>query len=338
MKNIIALGNDACRALGIVPHNNPGQLGHGQVCLANDSLFSQATFSQEVTTFGIGYTDPNRNKLMELLGFMAPSRNGPRNAIVTVYDEDEPFEAVDPAKVKRAMLADFPEVKQRTSTKTTRALANRGLTLVLDNDQLKEKLNWETMHAAWLMDLLARASIIEAVALFRAMSPSSAVIWDALANPDLDVKSTNISVLAPTSGFKANRALMGEEVTLLRQLAYEARNDPGGVAGALAQTDEQIATRMGLDRVRSNAERYNNGGSKDTFLGNSLFLFTAQDRESPEDSSNIVRHVSNTDFGGGNYATFIERKLKKTFITVENYELLAVQHTSGAAELTVTGV
>lgn len=338
MKNLIALGNAACRALGIVPHNNPGDLGHGQVCLANDSLFSQATFSQEVTTFGIGYTDPNRNKLMELLNFIAPTRNGPRNAIVTVYDEDEPFEAVDPAKVKRELLADFPEVKQRTSTKTTRKLANRGLTLVLDNDQLKDKPNWQAMHAAWLMDLLARASIIEAVALFRAMSPSSAVVWDSLANPDMDVKSTNISVLAPVTGFKANRALIGEEATLLRQLAYESRNDAGGYAGAAMLTDEQIATRMGLDRVRTNAERYNNSGSKDAFIANSLFLFTAQDQESPEDSSNIVRHVSNADFGGGNYATYIEQRLKKTLITVENYELLAVQHTTGAAELTVTGV
>ncbi len=338
MKNLIALGNDTCRALGIVPHSNPGALEPGQVCLANDSLFSQATFSQEVTTYGIGYTDPNRNKLMELLGFIAPTRNGPRNATITVYDEDEPFASVDPAKVKRELLADFPEVKQRTSSKVTRKLANRGLTLVLDNDQLKDKPNWQTMHAAWLMDLLARASIIECVALFRAMSPSSPVVWDALANPDMDVKSTNQQVLATATGFKANRALIGEDVTLLRQLAYEARNDPGGVAGALAQTDEQLATRMGLDRVRSNAERYNNGGSKDTFLGNSLFLFTAQDQESPEDSSNIVRHVSNADFGGGNYATYIEQRLKKTFLTVENYELLAVQHTSGACELSVTGV
>ncbi len=338
MKNLTALGNDICRSLGIVPDRNPGEVPHGTVHLANDSLFSQATFSQEVTTGAIGYTDPNRNRLIGLLGFLAPTRPGPRNAIVTVYDEDEPFEAVDPAKVKREMLADFPEVKQRTSTKVTRKLANRGLTLVLDNDQLKDKPNWETMNAFWLVDLLTRASIIEAVALFRAMSPSSPVVWDALANPDMDVKSTNIQVLAPVSGFKANRALIGEDVTLLRQLAYEARNDPGGVAGALAQTDQQLATRMGLDRVLSNAERYNNNGSKDTFLGNSLFLFTAQDQESPEDASNIVRHVSNADFGGGNYATYIERKLKKTFLTVENYELLSVQHTTGACELTVTGV
>jgi hypothetical protein len=154
----------------------------------------------------------------------------------------------------------------------------------------------------------------------------------------MDVKSTNIQVLAAATGFKANRALIGEYPTLLRQLAYEDRNNPGGFAGAGAQTDEQIATRMGLDKVRTNAERYNNGGVKDTFLDNSLFLFTAQDQESPEDASNIIRHVSATDFGGGQYATYIERKLKKTFITVENYELLNVQHTTGACELTITGV
>ena len=330
----IALGNNICDRLGIVPTQDYSQLRHGQICLANDSLFTQSTFQTEVTSFGIGYADPNRNRLSDLLNFIAPKRPGPRNALVTVYDETEPFEAVDPAKVKRAELGDFHTVKQRSATKVTRAVLNRGLTIVLDNDQLKDKPNWEQMHTMWLIDLLTRASIIEAIALASASASTATITWNKNYNPDIDIKSVNVDVLAPVTGFKANRLLLGESASLSRQLAYEGQNTAGGFAGAANLTDEQIATRMGLDRVRTNAERYNNSGTKDTFLGAKALLFSAQDAESPEDNSNIVRHVANTDLGG-EYAVYVDRKLKKTLITVENYELFAAQHTTGLALLTV---
>jgi hypothetical protein len=334
MKTFALANASTCLALGILPHNNVGELKHGQVCLANDSLFSQATFQQEITTFGIGYTDPNRNQLMSLLNFVAPKRTGPRNALVTVYDETEPFEAVDPAKVKREILGDFHNVKQRTSTKASRKLVNRGLSIVLDKDQLKDKPDWQNMHTMWLIDLLTRASIIEALAIHTAAAATSNVVWNGNADPDMDINSTNIQVLAPATGFKANRALYGEEATLLRKAAYRKQNNAGGYASASALSDAEIATATGLDQVRTNAERYNNNGVKDTFLGSKVLLFSAQDKESPEDNSNVVRHVSNTDIGGGEIATYIQEYLKKVILTVENYELIVAQHVSGLALLT----
>lgn len=335
MKNFV-LSNAICAALGIQGHNNPSQLQHGQICLANDSLFSQATLQTEITSFGIGYADPNRNKLIDLLNYIAPMRAGPRNAIVTSFDETEPFETVDFNKVKRAELGDFHTVKQRTSTKSTRKVPNRGLTVVLDKDQLKDKPNWQQMHTMWLIDLLTRASILEVLSIYAAAASTGNLIWDNHSNPDLDIQSTNIQVLAAATGFKANRLLVGETATLIRTEAYEGRNDPGGYAGANARSDADIATRCGVDSARTNAERYNNNGVKDTFLGSKALLFTAQDGESPEDASNVVRHVSDTD-AGGQYAVFVDdRPLKKVLISVENYELPFAQHTSGVAELSVS--
>lgn len=331
----LALANMA--ALGLLPihaHDNYSVVPHGGICLANDSLFSQATLQVESTTHGIGYADPNRNRLMQLLNFIAPLRPGPRNAVITVYDEDEPFEIVDYTKVKRAELGDFPTVKQRTSTKVTRKVLNRGLTCVLDTDQLIDKPNWRTMHTEWLIDLLTRASILEAFALHTTIAAADAYLWNAAANPDLDLKNLNVTVLAPATGFKANRAVFGEEATLVRQIAYEPQNNAGGYAAAAIMSDEGIAARIGVDRVLTNVERYNNSSSKDTFLGSKVLLFSAQDGESPEDISNVVRHTSST-VGGGAYAVYIEERLKKTLITVENYELFATQHTGGEALITV---
>lgn len=334
MKQTVALANSICLALGIQPTRNFDGLGHGQICLANDSLFSQSTFQQEVTTFGIGYADPNRNNLVNLLSYLAPTRLGPRNALVTVYDETEPFEAVDYKAVKRSELGDFREVKQRTSTKVTRKLVNRGLSVVLDNDQLKDKPNWRAMHTMWLIDLLTRASILEVLALYAAFAATDTYQWNANADPDMDVQNLNVNVLAPATGFKANRILYGEAATLIRKNSYRAQNNAGGYASA-SLNDADLAPSLNLDRARVNAERYNNAGSKDTFLGSKFLLFTAQDAESPEDASNVARHVANTDFGGGQYATYIEERLKKTILTVENYELFATQHTGGAALVTI---
>lgn len=331
----LALGNNICERLGIIPTTNPADLKHGQICLANDDLFTQETYQTEVTSFGIGYADPNRNRLSQLRDFLAPQRPGPRNALVTEYDETEPFEAVDPAKVKRSELGDFNSVKQRSSTKVARKIVNRGLTVVLDNDQLKDKPNWEQMHTQWLIDLLSRATIIEAIALYTAFAGASSLTWSTgTPNPDTDIIGKNINVLAPATGFKANRALYGEAATLLRREAYEAANTAGGFAGAAALADADIATRIGVDMARTNAERYNNNGSKDTFLGSKVLLFSAIDAESPEDISNVVRHTSATD-QGGDYAVYVQRMLKKTYIVVENYELLATQHTSGAALVSI---
>ncbi|HEX3855958.1 MAG TPA: hypothetical protein VHY30_01535 [Verrucomicrobiae bacterium] len=336
MKQNYPLNDAVCARLGILPTRDVGSLKHGQICLANDDLFSQETVQTELTTFGIGYADPNRNQLMSLLNYFAPKRPGPRNVLVTQYDETEPFEAVDPAKVKRAELGDFHTVKQRSSTKVARRVINRGLAIVLDNDQLKDKPNWEQMHTMWLIDLLTRASIIEVLALFAAFAPTANLLWNNVNNPDLDINSTNIQVLALATGFKANRACYGEYATLLRRQAYEGSNNPGGYAGAANIDDAAIATRIGVATSRTNVERYNQAGVKDTFLGSKVLLYTAIDGESPEDASNVVRHVSNTDLGG-EYSVYVERKLKKTIISVENYEVFATQHTSGAALLTVRG-
>lgn len=330
----LPLSHNICARLGIKPTTDLAQ-PHGTIVLANDSLFTQATYQQEVTTFGIGYADPARNRLAQLLDFLAPRRPGPRNAIITQYDETEPFETVAAEQVKREILGDFPTVKQRSSTKSTRALVNRGLSVVLDRDQLKEKPNWQQMHTAWLIDLLTRASILEVLALYTSFATAANQTWGATSNPDLAVVSYNQETLAPVTGFKANRACYGEAATYVRRVAYESQNNAGAYARA-SVNDADLAAAIGVDRVLVNAERYKNTTTKDTFLGSKVLLFSAQDQESPEDFSNVVRHLSATDLGG-DYAVYVdEAHLKKVTITVENYELFATQHTTGCALLTIS--
>jgi len=333
----IALANGLCTALNILPHTNVDSLQHGQICLANDALVSQATLQVELTTHGIGYADPMRNQLMDLLNFIAPRRVSGRNALVTQYNEHEPFEVVDYKKVKREPLADFAGVQQRTSTKVSRLVPNRGLTIKLDRDQIAEKPNWQQMHTFWLIDLLTRASILEALAVYTAAAIADTFVWNSEADPDLDLQNVNVNVLAAATGFKANRALYGEAATLLRKIAYRSQDTAGAFQSA-GLNDADLATAINVERARVNAERYNGAANaKNTFLGSKVLLFSAQDAESPEDNSNVVRHVANA-MGGGDYAVHLtEVGVKSIFITVENYELIQLQHTSGMELITVSG-
>ncbi len=194
----VALGNDA--APNAFASNNVGA-HHGQVCLANDSLLRQSEYIEELTSFAIGYDGMTGNRLRQLRDFLAPPRPSNSRLIrLTVYDENEPWQTVDYTKVKRGMLADFMRVRQRAASKVDLQVPNRGLTVLLDRDQLKDKPEWQQMHTKWLIDLMMRATVLEAVSLIANGAIVSSTTWDAGSNPDLELKQDIIN-LANTTGF-----------------------------------------------------------------------------------------------------------------------------------------
>lgn len=332
----VALGNDF--APQAIASADVGRF-HGQVCLANDSLLRQSEYIEEVTTYAISYDGMVGNRLRILRDLLAPPRPSNSRIIrMTIYDESEPFQTVDYTKVKRGVLADFARIAQRVASKEDLQIPNRGLTLLLDRDQLKDKPEWQQVHTKWLMDLMMRATILEAIALYQASAISTNLIWDSASNPDLDVK-TNILSLANTTGFYPNTAVYGDAAALVRQTAYESQLTAGSLARAGQFTEEQVATAIGVDRCLINAERYATAASaavKQEFIGSNVLLFTSVEADGPMDASNLVRHVANAAFGGGEYAVYVtDLGVKLIGLTVENYEYLNMQHTTGVQQLAV---
>jgi len=337
---MIALSNSrarACRSLGIALSDSLPQ-SHGQVCLANDTLIDQASYTEELTTYGIGYGSMTGNKLRTLRDFIAPPRlSNSRTVRLTQYDETEPWATVDYNKIKRAPMADFAEVRQRSATKVDRTIPNRGLTVRLDRDQIKDRPMWQQIHTQWLIDLLLRATVMESLDVLSAAALSDLVTWNSTSDPDMDIKS-RLLAQANITGFYPRRALYGDQATLKRQRAYRAQLNAGSLAGAQAVGDDQIAAVIGLDAVLSSAERYQSGASARTELvGSNVLVFTSIDTDSPEDPSNLVRCVANASFGGGEYAVYLTQEGVKTiYLTVENYELISVQHTTGLMKIAVS--
>ncbi len=311
---------------------------HGQVCLANDSLLRQSEYIEEITTYAISYDGMVGNRLRQLRDLLAPPRPSNSRIIrMTIYDEHEPFQTVDYTKVKRGVLADFARIAQRVATKEDLQIPNRGLTLLLDRDQLKDKPEWQQLHTKWLLDLMMRATIQEALVLLSTAATQAATVWDAASNPDMELKQDVITT-ANMTGFYPTCALYGDQAALKRQNAYESQLTAGSIMRAGQYSEEQIATALQVDKVLVNAERYignTAATTKTEFVGSNVYLFTAED-ESVMDASNIVRHVANAAYGGGDYAVYInEHGPKLISLTVENYEYLHTQHTSGVLQIAV---
>jgi lambda repressor-like predicted transcriptional regulator len=301
-------------------------------------LLRQSEYIEEITTYAISYDGMVGNRLRQLRDLLAPPRPSNSRIIrMTIYDEHEPFQTVDYTKVKRGVLADFARIAQRVATKEDLQIPNRGLTLLLDRDQLKDKPEWQQVHTKWLMDLMMRATVLEAIALLEASATVSNTTWDAGSNPDLELKN-DIIALANATGFYPSTAIYGDIAALKRQNAYESQLTAGALARAGQFTEEQVATAIGVERCIINAERYQQatGATKQEIIGSNVLLFTSIEADGPMDSSNLVRHVADAAYGGGDYAVYVtDVGVKLIALTVENYEYLHVQHTTGIQQVAV---
>lgn len=336
----ITLANVRSAALHSVGVNVRAQsideVGFHTPFLANESLMVETSFLDEITAWAIGYGSIG-NELQKLRDFLAPPRPSTSRTIrVTIWDENEPFATVDQTQVKRSLLGSFFEIRQPSATKGDRLVLNRGLSCKIDNDELKERPLLQQKTTQWMIDLLMRASVLEAVALFQSMAVVNNTVWDAASNPDMEVQNQLIQE-ANITGFKPNRGVYGDTASFKRKQAYDNQLTAGSLARSQMMTDQEIAVSTGLREVLTNADRYQSTATaKKEIIGSNLFLFTGVDGESPEDPSNIVRHTASASYGGGEYAVYLTPHGPKTSIlTVENYELMQTQHTTGAMQFVI---
>ena len=338
----IALSNERYgRALahtGVMMAVATGNEMHGTICLPNDSLLRSSQNIEELQTFAASYDSMTGNGLARLRDFLIPPRPSTQRIVrLTTYNENEPFETVDYNRVKRGMLADFAEVRQRTATKADLQLPNRGLTVILDREELAGKPEWQQSHTKWLIDILNRASVLEAVDIYTAAAIAYSTVWDAGSNPDLDIRNQVLS-LADTTGFYPQNIAYGDRAHLKRQNAYEGQLTAGSLARAAQFTEAELSAALDIPNVLINAERYQSSATaKQEIIGQNALLFTGIKDAGPHDPSNLVRHVQTGGGGAGEYAVYVtDLGVKKIALTVENYEYIHTQHTTGIMKVKVS--
>jgi len=309
----------------------------GQVLFANDSRFLETYFSEPLTTYAVGWRDPNN--IEASLDFIAPPVVVGRRFEWKKAANAEEFlsEIVDD---QRAIGSDFKRVEFTASDVTDKTI-NKGLTYIADLDNVSGP-NWQNHKVAKLLRRLYRNEFRRGISALAAAATNSNVIWDTSAgvNPDQDLK-TDLLTATNASGIRPNRILYGDTAWNKRGLSYEGQlSTSTAYANIAAMTPDQLAARLMVDKVMLSRERYQTSASaKSEIVSNLVFAFYAEDGVDTEDPSNIKRFVSsfNAEQGGGLVRVYVQQiSSKLVAITVEHYSKIVVTFATGIRKWTVS--
>jgi hypothetical protein len=330
MNNIAMENSHSSVSPGLERDN--GQIQPGQVCLANESRFNSAFFSEPLTAYATGWRDPNQ--LEAILDFIAPPVQVGRRFEFKKADNSEAF-LLDTDDL-RAIGADFKKVEFKGATQSDKTV-NKGLTVRVDLDLVGEMPNWRELYTARLLHRLLRSEFKRAMDLVLGSATNTAKTWDSTAgkDPDQDILSELMSAV-DSSGVRPNRILFGDVAWHKRMLAHRAQATAGGYASA-GLTAGELAGFLGVESVRVSRERYQSTAStKGKIVPDIVLLFYGIEGATTEDPTHAKRFWSAVE-GGGKYRVYEQQTSSKIVdLTVEHYSSVLLTSTVGLRKLTIT--
>lgn len=340
--NEVALANVAAveRQHAHIP--NDSAMVPGEIYLANESVFSQQYFDEPLTTYVVGWRDPNdiEATLNFFTGTPVPTS---RRFTYKEWTNIEEFLSEGANDDLRAIGAEFPTVKY-TGKETHARTDNRGLRIRVDLDEVADPdsalaggiPSYQARIVEKLKRRILRNALRRAIALLGAAAVNTGKTWDTTAgkDPDQDVL-TELVTATTVSGIRPNRVGYGDTAWAKRILSHRAQNTAGGYASA-GLTPEQVGmflnTLTYISRERFSAQ----GAALAEIVSNLVLMFFANNGADQEDPSNIKRFVSATD-SGGPFRVYVQQVTSKLVdITVEHYDLIKITSTLGIRKFTVS--
>lgn len=317
----------------VLTYANESELQPGNIyALPNDSRFEAGNLSVPLTAYATGWRDPYN--YLEMLEWVAPAVQVGGNLFeFKKTKNNEMYVTETEASVRRAIGADFGEVEY-TGEKARERVYNKGLRAVIDEDD--ETFDGQDRQiVSRLMDRLVRIDLRAAIGVLgTAASAAIEKTWNGSANPKKDLRDA-ARLAKNETGMRPNKLLFGGPAYDLWQDSYESQETAGAFASA-GRTPDEIARGLNLaGGGRVSEEVYQSSNTaKAEIVGNYIFMFFAESGLMKDDPSNIKRFVRNTK-GGGAFAVYVEKKPKRTFITVEHYSNIVATATVGLRRLLV---
>jgi hypothetical protein len=305
-----------------------GRQAPGVVCLANEERFTAAHFSEPLTAYAVGWTDPEN--IRGTLDAMCPRVDVSRRFEFKQALNAESF--LSEADDIRAIGSPFKRVEFKGSSTNERTL-NKGLTMRLDRDDLVP--GQEERDTARLIARLYRNDLRRAAALIVAAATNTNKTWDttALKDPDADVLADLITS-GDARGINPNTVVYGETAWQKRSLSHRAQNTAGGFASA-SLTPEALAQLLGVARVLISRERYQSGAATKTKIVSAyVLMYFAQGNISKDDPSDVKQFVTPTE--SGDVRVYREEHAKYIDITVEHYSNIVMTGSTGVRMFTVS--
>jgi hypothetical protein len=312
-----------------------GNIEAGHVYAANASRFATANFQEALTDYSVGYRDPEA--LDVLLAVLAPAiPNCPRRFEYFVANSSKAFLADDIADVIRNIGGEFKRVEDFGSMVTDR-IQQKGLVYRLDYLALDPGMDREQARrqkVAMLQGRLLRADLRAAVAVHDLGATNLAKTWGTDSNPHKDVRDSLV-LGANGCGMRPNNVVFGEGAYDKMQDVFEAQDTPHA-GRAASMTKEQLAAKLGVDRVVTVSARYaSSATAKSTIVGAAVYMFLGYPGQNLEDPSHIKRFLHPAN-GGGDWGVYIEEHANYEDITVEHNSLIRATATVGWRKLTIS--
>jgi hypothetical protein len=315
--------------------NDPGQLfgaftpdaQSGIILAANDANFDATHLSEPLSEF-VADT-PDEEGLDTILEAMAPSVPVGRAFTYLVADTTAQFQAALNDEDMRETGGDFSTTRPK-GTQANGRTVNKGLTMILDNDQGGEDSAVQQRAVTNLRNRLLRTEIYRTEALLEANDTALTPNWGATntaADPDGNIAS-DLELGGDARGIDSNIVVFCGGAWLRRFLSL-------GVGSNAARhqtrnlTPQQLAELLGVDKVVKAKIRYQSSATAKTKVGDlKVFSYYAKAGAMPNDPSNIKRFVTPVP-GGGMFRVYITPILKRTAITVEHYSTIDLTSSLG---------
>ncbi|MDR2807190.1 MAG: hypothetical protein LBB11_03475 [Puniceicoccales bacterium] len=306
---------------------------YGTVCVANESRFTAAHYSEPLTAFTVGWKD--REKIESLLNFIAPLVNVARRFEFKVADNHQAF--LSETDDVRSIGSAFKRVEFTGSSVTSKTF-NKGLTIRVDHDDVAGD-DWRERYVQLLLQRLYRNELRRAIAALEtnAASIEESYLWSnttGTPNPDADIRG-ELEAAMDISGVRPNRLIFGEGAWDVRANAYDFQNNAGANRSA-SLNFEELARKLFIDEVRVISSRYQSSPTtKAPFLGNTIYAFYTVDEVMKDEPANIKRFVTPVE-GNSPFRVYVEEHSKFSDITVEHYSNIIITSAIGIRKLIVT--
>ncbi len=291
-----------------------------KITLANSDAYNAANLSEPLSAYCAGL--PIDDGAAELLAFIAPEVKTAKRFEYTKFgdgimlvDEDD----------ERAVRGEFKEIDISGDVVNAK-LVNHGLTLAIDDDEFFADYEQEAVRI--LKNRLVANELSRAVAMAKAAAGTlESKTWKSGGgtNPDLDIRKLITSV-GDKGGINANRVLIGDAAWTYRlESLLGSQNVASG--GQAMFTIDTLRGFVGAEKILTCDKRFetkvkdsDGKAAKEykAFLANYVLAFNARDGISKFDASTFKRFV-----GEEGFKVYVEKKTKRTIVTVEHYSLLA---------------
>jgi hypothetical protein len=322
--------NDHSKVFGAYNPDAPS----GTIMAANDANFDSTHLSEPLTEFLVDV--PDAEGLDTLVEAAFPSVPVGRSFSYRVHDTKESFQVALNDEDIREIGGDFAQIR-RTGTQADGRTDNKGLVMILDNDQGGEDPAVQQRAVANLRNRLLRTELYRGEALLEANDTATTPNWggtNTAADPDGNLFEA-VDLSGDERGIDANIVLFGGGAWTKRFMslglgANAARHQTRNL------TPAQLAELVGVDAVLKAKFRFQSSATaKGKIVADKVYTYYAKAGAMADDPSNIKRFVTAVP-GGGMMRVYIEARLKRTVVAVEHYSRLVLTSPLGIRKIAPT--